>query len=277
MIGTELLRNAIPRLKDAGVEDAVRDARLLLAHAMGVAADRLTLHLAEDVSADAVERFESLVDARVSRRPVSQILGTRMFWGRSFTVTGDVLDPRPETEILVAAALQQPFAKMLDLGTGSGCILLSCLLDMPMAVGMGTDISEAALEVARINAALLGLGARASFQLGDWCQGVRDRFDLIVSNPPYIAAHEMLGLTPEVRDWEPHLALTPGGDGLAAYRRIVTEASELLLSRGRLMVEIGPSQGRAVAAMFEAEGLQQVQIVKDFDDRDRVVRAIKSE
>ena len=149
MTGSELLRTAIPELKTSGVEDAVRDARILLAHSMGVAADRLTLHLAEDVPEDAVVRFASLVAARVSRRPVSQILGTRLFWGRSFTVTRDVLDPRPETEVLVAAALQQPFSKMLDLGTGSGCILLSCLADMPMAVGVGTDISEAALAVAK--------------------------------------------------------------------------------------------------------------------------------
>ena len=269
------MRSAVLRLKDAGVADAARDARLLLAYAWGVASDRLTLNLAEDVSAYAALRFHAAIAARVLRQPVSQIIGERLFWGRVFAVTPDVLDPRPETEILVSTALERPFAKMLDLGTGSGCILLSCLADRTMASGLGTDISQAALKVAERNTAQLGLAARASFQLSNWCREVLGRFDLIVSNPPYIAESEMPGLSPEVRDWEPHLALTPGGDGLESYRRIVAEAPARLMAQGRMMVEIGPSQGRAVAALFAAQGLAQIEIRRDMDGRDRVVLATK--
>lgn len=275
MTGTEALRTAIPLLQDAGIADAARDARILLANALGLAGDRLTLHLAEEVPADAAQRFDAAIAARVRRQPVSQIIGKRLFWGRVFVVTPEVLDPRPETEILVAAALERPFARMLDLGTGSGCILLSCLADLPKASGLGTDISLAALNVAQRNAQSLGLAARVRLQASDWCRGVAGRFDLITSNPPYIAANEMAGLAPEVRDWEPHLALTAGGDGLGPYRRIAAEAPARLVAGGRLLVEIGPSQGAAVAAMFAAQGLERVAIRKDLDGRDRVVLAVQ--
>jgi len=269
------LREAIPRLRASGVEDAARDARLLLAHAMGVAADRLTLHLSDPLDAAANTRFQSAVAARMARQPVSQITGQRLFWGRSFLVTPDVLDPRPETEVLVAVALGQPFHHMLDLGTGSGCILLSCLADMPAAQGTGVDLSKAALSVARRNAARLDLGHRSRFQLSDWCETVQGRFDLILSNPPYIAAAEMAALSPEVRLWEPHLALTPGGDGLAAYRAIAVQCPERLLPGGRLLVEIGPTQGAAVSQLFADQGLVDLAVLPDMDGRDRVVMARK--
>jgi release factor glutamine methyltransferase len=271
----EALRAAIPRLQDAGIPDAARDARLLLAHATGIAPDRLTLYLPDLLSPEAAARFEEAIAARCARQPLSQITGRRLFWGRSFRVTQAVLDPRPETEILVAAALEQPFAHLLDLGTGSGAILLSCLADRPLAHGLGTDVSEAALAIAQENAAELGLEGRARFLMSDWCRAVEGRFDLILSNPPYLAAAEMAGLSPEVRDWEPHLALTPGGDGLDAYRRIAREAPARLMSGGRLMVEIGPTQGRAVAALFTAAGLQVLGVRPDLDGRDRVVEAVK--
>ncbi|MCC6520333.1 MAG: peptide chain release factor N(5)-glutamine methyltransferase, partial [Tabrizicola sp.] len=213
--------------------------------------------------------------ARIARQPVAQITGRRLFWGLSFRVTRDVLDPRPETETLVAEALKVPFLKVLDLGTGTGCILLSCLKGMPMARGLGTDISDAALQVAVGNTRDLGLEARARFRKSDWFGQVTGAFDLIVSNPPYIAAEEMPALAPEVRDWEPHLALTPGGDGLDAYRTIARGAGARLLPGGRLLVEIGPTQGQAVAALFEAEGFAAIRILPDMDGRDRVVAAVK--
>jgi len=206
---------------------------------------------------------------------VAQIIGRRIFWGLSFRVTKDTLDPRPETEVLVAEALAQPFLKVLDLGTGTGCILLSCLKGMPMARGVGTDISDAALRVAMGNTRDLGLEARTRFRKADWFVGVTGAFDLIVSNPPYIAAEEMPELSPEVRDWEPHLALTPGGDGLDAYRAIARGAGARLMPGGRLLVEIGPSQGQAVAALFASSGLSDVRILPDLDGRDRVVAAVK--
>jgi release factor glutamine methyltransferase len=212
---------------------------------------------------------------RRARQPVAQITGRRLFWGHSFRVTRDVLDPRPETETLVAEALARPFLKMLDLGTGTGCILLSCLKGMPMARGVGTDISDAALQVAIGNTRDLGLEARARFRKADWFSGVTGAFDLIVSNPPYIAEGEMPGLAPEVRDWEPHLALTPGGDGLDPYRAIARGAGARLMPGGRLLVEIGPTQGAAVTALFRAAGLDEVRILPDMDGRDRVVAAMK--
>ena len=270
--GAEALRRAIPRLRAAGIDDAAPDARRLLAFATEVPPDRLTLHLSDPLSPDAAHRFDAALIARIARQPVAQITGQRLFWGRRFIVTPAVLDPRPETEILVQAALQRQFATVLDLGTGSGCILLSCLLDRPDARGIGTDLSEPALAIARQNAAAL-MTPNATFLHSDWCGNVTGQFDLILSNPPYIAAAEMPGLTPEVLNWEPHLALTPGGDGLDAYRQIARQAPAHLAPGGCLMVEIGPSQAQAVCSLFAAQGLIQIATLQDLDRRDRVVVA----
>lgn len=275
MRAADALRLAVPRLEAAGVEDAARDARVLLAHALGLPADRLTLHLPDELTEAAAQSYDDALRARVSRQPVSQITGRRLFWGLPFRVTRDTLDPRPDTEALVAEALTQPFLKALDLGTGTGCILLSCLKGMPMARGLGVDISEAALEVADGNSRDLGLSGRAKFVRSDWFSHVTGAFDLIVSNPPYIAADEMPGLAPEVRDWEPHLALTPGGDGLEAYRVIARGAGARLMPGGRLLVEIGPTQGAAVAGLMRGAGMEAVRILPDMDGRDRVVAAVK--
>ena len=271
MTGADALRAAIPRLREAGIPDAARDARALLAHAMGVAPDRLTLHLADDLDPAVVAALEPLIAARLRHQPVAQIIGHRLFWGRSFLVTPDVLDPRPDTETLVAAALAGPFDRVLDLGTGSGCILLTLLLERPAATGLGVDLSPAALTVAERNRQRFGLQTRATLQAGNWFDGLTGTFDLIVSNPPYIAAAEMAGLAPDVRDWEPHVALTPGGDGLAACRAIAAGAGAHLAPGGRLIVETGPTQGPAVAALMQAAGLAQVTILPDLDGRDRIV------
>lgn len=267
------LRDATARLAAAGVPDPARDARLLLAHALGIAPDRVLLALQDPLPATAAARFDAALAARAQRQPVSQITGQRLFWGRSFRVTADVLDPRPETETLIAAALQRPFARVLDLGTGSGAILLTLLAERAEATGLAVDLSPAALDVARTNAENLGLAERAAFQQSDWLANVVGQFDLIVSNPPYIAAAEMADLSPEVHDWEPHLALTPGGDGLDAYRVIAAQAPAHLAPDGQLMVEIGPQQGQAVTELFVAAGLHAVHILQDFDGRDRVVAA----
>lgn len=274
MSATLTLRDAIATLRAAGIEDAPRDARLLLAKAMGVPADRLTLHLQDPLSPDAAQSFATLVATRATRQPMAQILGERLFWGRSFEVTRDTLDPRPETEVLVQQAIAQPFVKMLDLGTGSGCILISCLLAMPMATGLGVDISDAALRVATRNAARHNL-TRARFLASDWLRAVTGSYDLIVSNPPYIAAGEMAALAPEVRDWEPTGALTPGGDGLSAYRIIAAGVLSRLMPLGRVLLEIGPTQGAAVTALLAAQGLENITILPDLDGRDRVVCATK--
>lgn len=263
------------RLAGAGIEGAATDARRLMAHALGVVPERLTLALGDEITEAQLAAFQAACQAREARQPVAQIIGRRRFWGHEFKVTRATLDPRPETELLVEVALEAPFARVVDLGTGTGCILLSLLKAQPLATGLGTDISEPALDVARENAAALGLGAQVRFARSDWFAAVEGQFDLIVSNPPYIAADEIATLAPEVRNWEPMGALTPGGDGLDPYRTLAAEAPAHLTPGGRIAVEIGPTQGPAVAALFAKAGLVAVEIRPDLDDRDRVVSARK--
>lgn len=261
------------RLAAAGIEGAAFEARRILAAAMRVAPDRISLMQTEAVSADAEDRLTGLAARRCAREPLAHILGLRAFHAHEFRVTADVLDPRPETETLVEAALGTPFSSVLDLGTGSGCIVLSLLAARSGARGMGTDISEAALDVARENAHRLGLEARCRFQCADWFAGLTERYDLIVSNPPYIAAWEMDTLAPELRH-EPRSALTGGGDGLAAYRAIAAGAWRHLAPGGRLMLEIGWRQGPDVAQILRAAGFGGLRILTDLDGRDRVVAAV---
>ena len=270
---SDALNAAVARLNAAGVDGAARDARWLMAHALGVPSDRLTLVLNEPLQSDAGAAFEAAIEKRVSRQPVSQIVGKRAFYGRDFRVTRDTLDPRPETELLVELALRRRFKRVLDLGTGTGAILITLLAEREGASGLGTDMSEAALSVARDNARAIGLDDRAQFLRADWFKGVTGPFDLIVSNPPYIAEHEMASLTPEVRDWEPAAALTDFGDGLSAYRVIAAGASAHLTPDGAVMVEIGWQQGRAVSDLFRQAGFGSVSVHPDLDGRDRVVVA----
>lgn len=275
MKAQEALVGATRQLTQAGIEGAAGDARRLLAHALGVAPDRLTLALQDPLPEGAQMRLDAAIAARAAHQPVAQITGKRMFWGQEFRVTRDTLDPRPDTETLVAAALEQPFVSLLDLGTGTGCILISLLKSMPFARGTGTDISPAALEIARENAQTLGVAPRATLIESDWFSAVPGRFDLIVSNPPYIAQDEMAGLSADVRDWEPLGALTPGGDGLDAYRAIARGAGARLMAGGRILLEIGPTQGAAVRALLAAQGFHDIAIRQDFDGRDRVVTALQ--
>lgn len=267
------LVQAVRDLRAAGVPEAAGDARVLLAHAAGIAPDRLTLHLPDAAPADVLARFAALVQRRALREPVSHLTGGRLFWGRRFIVTPDVLDPRPETEALVAEALAAPFARVLDLGTGSGAIVLSLLAERETALGLAVDLSTPALDVARRNAVALGVTERCGFAQGSWFVPVKGRFDLIVSNPPYIAEGEMAGLSPEVRLHEPRLALTPGGDGLDAYRAIAAGVAAHLAPQGRVLLEIGPTQAAAVGQMLAGAGLRQIRVVPDMDGRDRVVVA----
>lgn len=266
------LAAAVARLREAGVEAAARDARRLLAHALGTPPERLALHLDAPLGA-AAPVFADAVAARAARQPLAQIVGQRLFHGRAFRVTRDVLDPRPETEAVVAAALAETFATVLDLGTGSGCILLTLLAERPGTTGLGTDLSAPALAVAAGNAAALGLSGRAAFVRADWFDGVTGRFDLIVSNPPYIAAADLAALDPEVRDWEPAIALTPGGDGLAAYRAIAAGGRAHLQPGGRLVLEIGAGQDADVRAILAAAGWRDLCLARDLDGRPRVVVA----
>lgn len=270
MTVAEAIRQAARALDRAGVPDAATDARRLMAHALGLAPDRLLLVQADRLGDVAAELFARQVEERRRRRPLAQIVGSRLFWGRDFLVTEDVLDPRPETETLVAEALAGRFSSVLDLGTGSGCLLVTLLAERPGASGAGTDVSEAALAVARANARRHGVEGRARWQRADWLAGVEGRFDLIVSNPPYVAAGEMAGLEPEVRLWEPRLALTDGGDGLSAYRAILSDAARVLAPGGRVMVEVGASQAPEVLALGRALGWGAAETRPDLDGRARL-------
>ncbi|WP_425101214.1 peptide chain release factor N(5)-glutamine methyltransferase [Tropicibacter sp. S64] len=273
MRGAELVARGTATLVAAGVPDAGRDARRLLAHVLKVPPGRLTLFLPEPVEPDLEVVFNVMIERRAERVPVSHLTGRRQFYGREWLVTPEVLDPRPETETLIEVALAEPFAAVLDLGTGSGCILLTLLAERERAVGVGTDLSEAALNVAFWNRNALRLEERADLRAGSWFTPLdwQDTFDLIVSNPPYIARGEMAGLAPEVRDHEPRMALTDEADGLNAYRAICASVMRHLEPGGRLIVEIGPTQGADVAALMAGAGLTGLTVIPDLDGRDRVV------
>ncbi|MEJ2030780.1 MAG: peptide chain release factor N(5)-glutamine methyltransferase [Maritimibacter sp.] len=262
------------RLEEAGIDNPMGDARRLMAAALGIETGRLTLHARDALSAEAEAVFFQDIADRAARKPVSHIIGGREFYGRWFKVSGDVLDPRPETETLIEQALSEEFSEVLDLGTGTGCILLTLLAERLEATGIGADKSSAALAVAERNASDLGLTGRAALVESDWFGAVGGQFDLIVSNPPYIALDEMPALAPEL-SYEPRMALTDEGDGLTAYRIIAAGAGEHLRPGGRLLVEIGAGQGAAVADLFRTAGFADVAVLPDLDGRDRVVKGRK--
>lgn len=273
MTAGEAMAGAAARLRAAGVEDPARDARVLLAHAARIEAARVTLIAPEDLPPDIEERFDQLVSLRAVRIPVSHLVGERAFYGRRFKISADVLDPRPETETLIEAALAEPFTRVLDLGVGSGCILVTLLAERPEARGLGVDLSELACLQASANAVLHRVQERAGIVQSDWFTDVTGQYDLIVANPPYIALGEMDNLQAEVRSHEPRLALTDEGDGLDAYRRIAEAVGGFLVPGGRLVVEIGPTQAAAVMALFAQAGLSDIRVVRDLDSRDRVICA----
>lgn len=257
-----LLRDATARLDAAGVEDARRDARLLLAEALGVEAHRLILEPETDVPPEAAARFAEFVTAREARTPVSRILGRREFWGLSFRLSPATLDPRPDSETLVEAVLKAfpdraaPL-RVLDFGTGTGCLLLAVLSEYPNATGLGIDKAAAAVATASTNADDLGLGVRAEFRTGDWGEGLAGTFDIILSNPPYIEAGVVPMLAPEVARHDPLLALAGGADGLDAYRRLLPDVARLLAPQGHAFLELGQGQAPDVAALALDRGLIQ--------------------
>ncbi len=269
----EAMVAATARLRAAGVTDPARDARVLLAHAARIEAARVTLIAPEDLEPEIEERYDQLISLRAVRVPVSHLLGERDFYGRRFKISREVFDPRPETETLIEAALAQPFSRVLDLGTGSGAILITLLAENPTATGVGVDLSELACLQASANAVLHRVQGRADIRQSDWFGAVTDHFDLIVANPPYIAVDEMPGLSEEVRRHEPEMALTDGGDGLSAYRAIAKGAGRHLTPGGRILVEIGPTQGAAVTEIFANAGISGLCVLQDLDRRDRVVAA----
>lgn len=261
----EILREAAQRLGAAGVESPARDARLLLAHVLGVEPVEVILRETDRVDAAALSAFETLVQRRLRHEPVSRIRGWREFYGRRFFVTPDVLDPRPETELLVehGIARLQRGGRVLDLGVGSGCILLSLLAERPDARGVGVDISPAALAVAERNAAAIGVGARVELVEGSWASEMAGTFDLVLSNPPYIPAADMASLALDVLNHDPHMALTPGSDGLAAYRAIVSAHAERVRPGGWIGLECGIGQSGPVLALMADAGLEDLTAYAD--------------
>ena len=268
----QALASATTSLRETGIDDPARDARRLLAHCLGIEPGRLTLHLDDQISNAHETAFQDLVSQRQLRKPISHLVGYRDFFGRRFVVNKHVLDPRGDTETLVELALEAPFEHVLDLGTGSGCILLTLLAERNTAHGIGTDISEEALHVAEMNAAKLAVAGRCEFVQSDWFASVTGRFDLIVSNPPYVTLDEMDALQPEL-SYEPRSALTDEKDGLTAYRILSSQSGAYLSAGGQIVVEIGSSQGKEVVHMFQESGFVDVRVFQDLDGKDRVVRA----
>ncbi|WP_374473046.1 peptide chain release factor N(5)-glutamine methyltransferase [Phenylobacterium sp.] len=267
-------------LEAAGLAGPVIDARLLVE----AAADATRTDIVTDPYRPLSDAQEALLHdylaRRVKREPVSHILGRKGFWKIMLTVNRNVLTPRPDTEVIVDEVLKQTAERqafsILDLGVGSGAILLAILAERPAAKGLGVDVSEEALAVARDNAAHLGLAGRVALLRGDWADGLADaNFDVVVSNPPYIAAEVIETLEPEVREWEPRLALDGGPDGLDAYRRLAPEILRVLKPGGLFAVEIGYDQKDAVEALFREAGAADVRTIKDLADRHRVVAGAK--
>tara|TARA_B110000238_G_scaffold36335_1_gene37934 strand:+ start:915 stop:1745 length:831 start_codon:yes stop_codon:yes gene_type:complete len=269
----KVLAEASNELKEISGSNSIREARILLEFVLKN--QEKFLNTNHNISNNDFIIFQRLIKKRLKFQPISQIIGERYFWKNKFFINSDVLDPRPDTETLIEHTLSfGSFFNILDLGTGSGCIILSLLDEYNAAMGIGVDKSKKALNVAQKNAELLNLNDRVKFQLGNWCDGLDNKFDLIVSNPPYISEKEMLGLSNDVINWEPRIALTPEGDGLGAYKNIINGVKNILIPNGRIIFEIGHAQGNEVSNLLKSNNFKEINIVKDINNKDRVISAL---
>ncbi|MSO85690.1 MAG: peptide chain release factor N(5)-glutamine methyltransferase [Rhodospirillales bacterium] len=272
----DLLVLAARTLGDAGVENAPREARRLAELALRAGpAEILARKIGPLAPADAAA-FAGLVARRAARIPFARLEGAREFWSLTFRLVAATLVPRPETETLIEVALERLFERganwrVLDLGTGSGCLLLALLSELPCATGLGVDRDPDALDCARANAARLGLAERTDWRPADWAAGIEGPFDVVLANPPYVAEPDWETLGPEVRDHDPKLALVAGADGMAAHRRIVPELPRLLARSGFACLEIGAGQARAVRGLAVEAGLRVVEIRRDLAGIERCV------
>jgi release factor glutamine methyltransferase len=283
-------RKALTELfREAGIDSPDADARLLITEALDIGRTELMVEGDRAITLGQVETIDALAQRRLAREPVARILGRKEFWSLPLQVSEAVLVPRPETETIVEAALdfvvrggkdlknlRMEALRILDIGTGSGALMLALLHELEQAHGTATDISAAALSVARANAERLDLASRCTFVECNIADGVLGPFDLIVSNPPYIARAEIPTLDAEVRDYDPKLALDGGGDGLDAYRAIARDAGRLLALGGRLIVELGAGQGPAVSALFADAGLKVTGLRDDLAGIPRALSATKA-
>lgn len=261
-------------LREAGIDSAERDARLLVAAAAGLGREDLLRAPERDLDTAAALRLEDYRGRRLAREPVSRILGVREFYGRPFRVTSDTLDPRPETETLVEAALEavriegwsdRPL-RILDVGTGSGCILVTLLAELPRATGLGTDVSAAALAIAADNAARLGVAGRTAFHCRRGLDGCTETFDIVVANPPYIPSRDIAALDADVRDYDPPTALDGGPDGLDVYRDMARNLADVVPD-GWAFLEVGAGQSQAVAGLLrEAIGRERLRAMRMWTD-----------
>ena len=255
-----LLGEVASMLSQAGFTEPRRAARRLVASTLDLTPAELLSHSEQVLDEQHTGRVRRALDRMAEHEPLSRIVGRREFWGLEFTLCGDTLDPRPETETVVEAVLRRVLnrdapLRFLDLGTGTGCILLALLSEFPAATGFGVDLALGAVMTARRNAAALGLAERAHFLVGDWGTAMSGKFDVIASNPPYIASAALADLPPEVALYDPCLALDGGADGLGAYRALVVDLARLLQPGAVLVIEVGFSQAPAVAAMLRASGM----------------------
>jgi release factor glutamine methyltransferase len=277
----EAIERAARRLAEADIAEPRAEARRLVALATGLPGERLLSTRDDALKDEAEQRFEALVARRAAHEPFAYISGEREFWSLPLKVTPATLIPRPDTETVVEAALERVRAnnltapRILDLGTGSGCIVLALLSELPSATALATDISDDALGVAEMNACALGLADRVTFRRGAWADGISESFDLIVSNPPYIREADAVSLAPDVVDYEPRAALFAGADGLDAYRAIAAGAPRLLKRDGALAVEVGAGQADDVAQLLTSAGLDIVGIRADLSGTPRCVIAMR--
>lgn len=280
----DALRGSTARLRAGGLSEAAGDARFLMLGVLGLEMRDLLIHGDRQLDADEADALDAALARRLAGEPVARILGVWEFWGLPFRLGPETLVPRPDTEILVEVALaavpdRRASLRCLDLGTGSGCILTALLSELPAATGIGLDRSAGALRVARANAQANGVGRRAAFLAGDWCDALRGGFDLIVANPPYIVRAVIATLDREVQDHDPIAALDGGVDGLDAYRRLLNGVREggLLARGGVLAVEIGYDQADAVQALAAEAGFTFRGLHQDLADHDRVLSFTRPE
>lgn len=269
------LRAAIVRLSAAGIEEPNREARILLMQAIGADQAGLLRRRGGALTETEAALFQTMIDRRSLREPAATIIGHREFWSLDFLVTADTLIPRPDSETVIEAALDyrrdRPPAHILDLGTGTGCLLLSTLSEFPDAWGLGVDLSPAAAAVAQANAARLGLADRAAIMVSRWTEALDGRFDLVLSNPPYIPHSDIAGLMPEVVRFEPHLALDGGADGLDPYRLLFRDLPRRLAPGGLGLFEFGIGQAPALVSLAEAASLKVVGVRPDLAGHPRVL------
>ncbi len=273
-----VLRDAAARLRDAGVDTPRLDARCLLGRAMDRDPGSFAGRGTDVVAPDAVLLFRRLLSRRLDREPVSRIVGEREFWSLTFELTDSVLDPRPDSETLVEAVLSAvpdrgAPVRLLDLGTGSGCLLAALLRELPAAAGVGVDVEPAALRVARRNLARHGLRRRARLVCANWGDALGGAFDVVVANPPYVALRDVDGLAPEVVDHDPRRALFGGDDGLDAYREIAPGLPRLLGPTGLAALEVGPGQARSVGPLLRRAGFAGIESRRDLAGVERCLLA----